>query len=65
MVKAKDGEGEEGKDVLRVYHWPEPYSFDATEEKLKARMDTSFDEEGIVKGIGWLNQAYIEHYQGR
>lgn len=66
MVKAQVGEEGEEKTVLRVFHWPEPYGFDATKEELKVSMDTSFDEEGIQKGIDWLNQAYEERYaQGK
>ena len=63
MMKAKAGEGEEEREVLRTCHWPEPYSFDATDDRLKAWKDTSFDEEGIQAAIGWLNQAYKEHYR--
>lgn len=62
MVKAQVEEEGEEKTVLRVFHWPEPYGFEATEEALKVCMDTSFDEEGIQKGIAWLNQAYKERY---
>lgn len=65
MVKAAVGEGEEEKTVLRVFHWPEPFSFDATQEEKKNWIDTSFDEEGIQEGIRWLNQAYEEIYSGR
>ncbi|MDO5416035.1 MAG: hypothetical protein Q4F29_02445 [Lachnospiraceae bacterium] len=63
MAKTQTGEGDEEKTVLRVTHWPEPYGYDATKEELKTSMDTSFDEEGIQKGIDWLNQAYRERYQ--
>lgn len=63
MEKAQIGEGEEAKTVLRVVQWPEPYSFDATKDEEKTSMDTSFDEEGIEKGIDWLNEEYLKHYQ--
>lgn len=63
MEKARAGEGEEEKDVLRVTHWPEPLGYDATKEELKTQMDTSFDEEGILKGIDWLNKEYEERYR--
>ena len=63
MEKAQIGEGEEAKTVLRVVQWPEPYSFDATKDEKKTSMDTSFDEEGIEKGIDWLNEEYLKHYQ--
>lgn len=38
--------------------WPEPYSYDATEEEGKERMLFSFDEEGIAAGVDWLNERY-------
>ncbi|HIQ75680.1 MAG TPA: hypothetical protein IAA51_14865 [Candidatus Cottocaccamicrobium excrementipullorum] len=65
MVKAQDDQGEEEKTVLRVYHWPEPYGFDATKEELKTSRDFSFDEEGIQAGIDWLNEAYEKQYEKR
>ena len=58
MTKAQVGEGEEEKTVLRVFHWPEPYGFEATAKELKQSVDTSFDEEGIQAGITWLNEEY-------
>lgn len=63
MEKAVEGEGEEAKTVLRVFHWPEPFGFDATEDEKKTSTDTSFDEDGIQAGIAWLNEAYKAHYQ--
>ena len=65
MVKAQDDQGEEEESVLRVYHWPEPYGFDATKEELKTSRDFSFDEEGIQAGIDWLNEAYEKQYEKR
>ena len=62
MMKAQVGEGDEERTVLRVIHWPEPYGFEATEEEKKVLMDTSFDEEGILEGIAWLNREYKEKY---
>ena len=49
----------------QVYHWPEPYGFDATKEELKTSRDFSFDEEGIQAGIDWLNEAYEKQYEKR
>lgn len=62
MTKAQVVEGEEEKTVLRVFHWPEPYGFEATAKELKQSVDTSFDEEGIQAGIAWLNEEYEKHY---
>lgn len=54
MEKAETEEGSR----LGVCIWPEPYSYDATEEEGKERMLFSFDEEGIVAGVDWLNERY-------
>lgn len=49
-------EGEE--TALAVTAWPEPFSFDATEEKEKERKLFSFDADGIAQGVDWLNERY-------
>lgn len=64
MAKAEVEENEETRTVLRVTHWPEPYSFDATPEEKKTSRDVSFDEDGIQAGIRWLNEAYEKQYAG-
>lgn len=50
---------EEGT-VLTVTVWPEPYGYDATPEEEKQREEFSFDENGILNGVEWLNQKYPE-----
>ena len=52
----EDGE-EKGKEiqVLEITAWEAPYAFDATAEEKKQKMETDFSEEGIQKGIDWLN----------
>lgn len=60
----KEGEekGEE-KQVLEIAAWESPYGYDATPEEKKQRMETEFSEEGIQKGIDWLNGLWEEDSQ--
>lgn len=44
--------------LLLVTAWPEPYCFDATPEEEKVRAEFSFDEEGIMAGVEWLNSKH-------
>lgn len=57
-------EGQEETGIL-TSAWPEPYSFSATDPKLIRQQWSSFDEEGIEKGIAWLNQVYEKVRAGR
>lgn len=49
-----EGPGKEGQ-ALEVAAWEAPYGYDATPEEEKQRMEADFSEEGIQKGISWLN----------
>lgn len=55
MQKAED---QEGTACLAVCAWPEPYGYDATPDEKKERLQLSFNEEGIARGVDWLNQLY-------
>lgn len=56
QLPPKEGE-EKGKEIqqLEVAAWEGPYGFDATPEEKKQRLAADFSEEGIQKGIDWLN----------
>lgn len=54
MEKAQKDE----ETVLVVSAWPEPYCYDATPEEKKIRQEFSFNEEGIVAGVQWLNEMH-------
>ncbi|MCI8485254.1 MAG: hypothetical protein HFH41_13095 [Lachnospiraceae bacterium] len=56
-VSSKEGEETDKKEcqVLEVAAWEAPYSFDKTLEENIQKMETDFSEEGIQKGIDWLN----------
>lgn len=50
--------------VLLVTVWPEPYGYDATPEDEKKRAEFSFDEDGILRGVAWLNECYADFTLG-
>ncbi len=50
-------EKKEGRPILPVSVWPEPYSFDCTPEEEKRILECSFDADGIAKG-DWINERY-------
>lgn len=54
-------EEREEQTMLLVTVWPEPYGYDATPEEEKSRAEFSFDEEGILQGVAWLNEQYKEN----
>lgn len=45
--------GEEKK--LRVTVWPEPFNFFTTPEEEKESAEFSFDEDGVVEAVAWMN----------
>lgn len=61
-VPAEDNKEGQKKEiqVLEVTAWEAPYGFDATPEEKKQRMETEFSEEGIQKGIDWLNGLWAK-----
>jgi hypothetical protein len=51
--------GEEGKQ-LKVTVWPEPFNFFTTPEESKTSELFSFDEDGVVDAVAWMNDRYFE-----
>lgn len=51
-------DGEEKK--LKATIWPEPFNFFTTPEEEKESNLFSFDEDGIVDAIGWMNNCLFE-----
>lgn len=51
FVTAKD-------DILSVFIYPEPWSFEKTPDSRKERRDFSFTQEGLDEAIAWLNQSF-------
>ena len=51
---------EEGSKKLKVTIWPEPFNFFTTPEEEKRSEFFSFDEDGVVDAIGWMNNKLFE-----
>lgn len=44
-------------DVLTVWIYPEPYSFDNTPDENKISKEFEYTDEGIDEIVKWLNEA--------
>ncbi|MFI3201223.1 MAG: hypothetical protein R3Y54_06830 [Eubacteriales bacterium] len=44
---------------LEVCIWPEPYCFEKTEDAFKQVKEYTFDEQGLLEGIAWVNEQYL------
>lgn len=62
MVKV-EGKDEEEKQ-LKVTVWPEPFNYFTTPEEQKTVEFFSFDEDGVVDAIAWMNDRYFEGKKG-
>lgn len=53
-------ENNEKKEIktksLLVTVWPEPFNYFNTPEEKKIRSEFSFDEDGIVDAVAWMNE---------
>ena len=58
LEQTEDPEG--GKKLL-VTVWPEPFNFLKTPEEKKQRAMFSFDEDGVVDAVGWMNDRLFEN----
>ncbi|MCR5755498.1 MAG: hypothetical protein K6G30_11905 [Acetatifactor sp.] len=50
----------EGGKKLRVTVWPEPFNFLKTPDSEKTSMMFSFDEDGVVDAVAWMNDRLFE-----
>ena len=50
---------EEGKK-LKATIWPEPFNYFTTPADQKESEEFSFDEDGVVDAIAWMNDKYFE-----
>ena len=55
IIKSSQGEGDDAKDVFKVITWPEPYSFDNTDDALKEAEYFPFTEDGRSQVVKYLN----------
>jgi hypothetical protein len=52
---------EEDKEVFVAYIWPEPFSFECTEDEKKGSATFEFSEEGMCKAVEWLNENHDQY----
>ena len=52
-----------GEAVSEAIVWPEPFSFDNTPDEQKTSKTFSFDEEGKLQMIDWLNEQYETRFE--
>lgn len=50
----------EDGNCLKTTIWPEPFNFFTTPEEQKISGIFSFDEDGVVDAVAWMNDRYIE-----
>ena len=59
MVEStEEGQEEKKETVLEAVIWPEPYSYESTEEDKKHGRDFPFGEDGLWKAVDWLNEEF-------
>ena len=54
-----EGVSLDGEKKLRVTVWPEPFNYFKTPEEEKERKDFSFDEDGVVDAVAWMNDRLL------
>jgi hypothetical protein len=52
---------EDGADIFVAYIWPEPFSFECTEDEKKGSEKFEFSEEGMCKAVEWLNEKHDDY----
>lgn len=52
MLEKKSAEGEE--DKILVCLWPEPFSYEKTEEDQKRYREFSFNDEGLEAAVSYI-----------
>ena len=48
----------EEETILKVYAWPEPFTFDKTADDLKVSQVFPFTTEGLDLAVDWLNETH-------
>ncbi len=54
------GEKEGTEEFLLCTIWPEPLNYISTPEEKKTRKEFSFDEDGVVDAVAWMNDMLFE-----
>lgn len=45
-------------DVMNVYVYPEPFSFENTPDEQKIMKEFAFSPEGIDEAVAWMEELY-------
>ena len=53
LIKKEDLEDE--TKIFHAWVWPEPYTFDLTEDSLKIEFTAPFSEDGKKQVVDWVN----------
>lgn len=60
LEQGTDPEDPEGGKRLKVTVWPEPFNFFKTPAEQKTSALFSFDEDGVVDAVAWMNDRLFE-----
>lgn len=58
--RLEKGKSKEGEECLLVTIWPEPFNFFKTPDSQKSSESFSFDEDGVLDAIRWMNNRLFE-----
>lgn len=62
IIKQKESKNDEGEVLkplgLLVVLWPEPFSFEKTDDDLKQSRLFPFSQEGKEQAVDWMNEMY-------
>lgn len=51
---------ENAEKLLKTTVWPEPFNYQCTPEEKKRYAFFSFDEDGVVDAVGWMNDRLFD-----
>lgn len=58
LKKVSDDNG----DKIQAIAWPGPFSFAVTEDEKKVSHDVTYNQDGILEAVKWLNEHYDAEY---
>lgn len=60
-----NNQGNQKKEVLKAYIWPEPFCFEATPDERKGSRIFDFSEEGLCEAAAWLNEKHDSYREAK
>lgn len=58
-LPAEEGEEPRKEKYFDVCVWPEPFSYDNTEEEKKIRKNFTFSEKGLEEALDFINNSNV------